>query len=168
MDNNKSIRKWTDLYGLAVETGGKKVGTVEDFYLEPETNAVRALRVKVGVLGYRELQASAISAIERDRITIANEYMLAEERTDGRLPALLLGRSLLAYKVVSEKGTSVGKVSNMLIDTSTPVALRVAAFELDSGSHERSGQRHPIFTANEVTAYERDTIFILDKAARRL
>jgi len=168
MDNNKSIRKWTDLYGLAVETGGKKVGTVEDFYLEPETNAVRALRVKVGVLGYRELQASAISSIERDRITIANEYMLAEERTDGRLPALLLGRNLLAYKVVSEQGTPVGKVSNVLIDTSTPVALRVAAFELGSDSRDRSGKRHPIFTANEVTAYERDTVFILDKAARRL
>src|SRR5215471_9935791 len=75
MDNNKSMRKWTDLYGLAVVTGGKRVGTVDDFYLEPESNAVRALRIKVGVLGYRELQASAISSIERDRITIANEYM---------------------------------------------------------------------------------------------
>jgi sporulation protein YlmC with PRC-barrel domain len=168
MDNNKSIRKWTDLYGLAVVTGGKRVGTVDDFYLEPETNAVRALRVKVGVLGYRELQASAISSIEKDRITIANEQMLAEERTDGRLPALLLGRNLLAYKVVSEKGTSVGKVSNVLIDTSTPIALRVAAFELGSDSRERSRQHHPIFNANEVTAYERDTVFILDKAARRL
>jgi len=166
--SDKSMRKWTDLYGLAVVTGGKRVGTVEDFYLEPETNAIRALRIEVGVLGYRELQASAISSIEKDRITIANEQMLAEERTDGRLPALLVGRNLLAYKVVSEQGTSVGKVSNVLIDTSIPIALRVAAFELGGDSRERSGQRHLIFNANEVTVYERDTVFILDKAARRL
>ena len=168
MDNYKSMRKWTELYGLAVVTGGKKVGTVEDFYVEPETNAVRALRIKVGVLGYRELQASAISSIEKDKITIVNEQMLAEERTDGRLPALLVGSNLLAYKVVSEKGAPVGKVSNVFIDTSTPRTLRVAAFELGSDSRERFGQRHPIFNANEVTAYERDTIFMLDKAARRL
>jgi sporulation protein YlmC with PRC-barrel domain len=168
MDNNKSIRKWTDLYGIAVVTGGKRVGTVDDFYLEPETNAVRALRVKAGVLGYRELQASAISSFEQDRITIANEQMLAEERSDGRLPALLLGRKLLTYNVESEKGTPVGKVGNLLIDTRIPFALRVAAFELRGDSRERSGQRHPILDANEVTAYERDTIFILDKAARRL
>ncbi len=99
MDKYKSIRKWTDLYGITVVTGGKRVGTVEDFYLEPESNAVRALRVKAGVLGYRELQACAISSIEQDRITIANEQMLAEERSDGRLPALLLGRNLLTYNV---------------------------------------------------------------------
>ena len=168
MDKYKSIRKWTDLYGMAVVTGGKRVGTVEDFYLEPETNAVRALRVKVGVLGYRELQACVISSIEQDRISIANEQMLAEERSDGRLPALLLGSNLLTYNVKSEKGTSLGKVGNVLIDTSIPVALRVAAFELRGDSRERSGQRHPTIAASEVTAYERDTVFILDKAARRL
>jgi sporulation protein YlmC with PRC-barrel domain len=168
MDKYKSIRKWTDLYGIAVVTGGKRVGTVDDFYLEPETNAVRALRIKAGVLGYRELQASAISSFSQDRITIANEQMLAEERSDGRLPALLLGRKLLTYNVESEKGTPVGKVGNVLIDTRIPFALRVAAFELRGDSRERSGQRRPILDANEVTAYERDTIFILDKAARRL
>jgi sporulation protein YlmC with PRC-barrel domain len=168
MDNYKSIRKWTELYGMAVVTGGKRAGTVEDFYLQPETNAVRALRVKVDVLGYRELQASSISSFEQDRITIANEQMLAQERTDGRLPALLLGSNLLTYKVESEKGMPLGKVGNVLIDTRIPAALRVAAFELRGDSHERSGQRPPTIDANEVTAYERNTVFILDKAARRL
>jgi sporulation protein YlmC with PRC-barrel domain len=168
MDNYKSIRKWTELYGMAVVTGGKRVGTVEDFYLQPETNAVRALRVKVDVLGYRELQASSISSFKQDRITIANEQMLAQERTDGRLPALLLGSNLLTYKIESEKGTPLGKVGNVLIDTRIPAALRVAAFELRGDSRERSGQRPPTIDANEVTAYERNTVFILDKAARRL
>lgn len=170
MDNNKFIRKWSDLYGLAVITGRKRVGTVDDFYLEPETNAVRTLRINMGVYGYRLLQASAIQAIEQKAITIANEYMLAEERTDGRLPALLPGKSVLSYKVVSEKGTAIGKVSNVLIDTSIPVALRVVAFELSRGgdSRSRSGQRYPIFAASEVTGYERDAVVILDRVARRL
>jgi len=166
MDSHKSMRKWTDLYGLAVVTGGRRLGTVDDFYLEPETNAIRALRIKVDVPGYRELQASAISSIEQNKITIANEHMLAEERTDGRLSALLLGSQVLKYNVVSEEGTVVGRVGNVLIDASTPIALRVAAFELGDDSRERSGRR--LLDANEVTAYERDAVFILDKAARTL
>jgi len=166
MDSQKNMRKWTDLYGSAVITGGRRLGTVDDFYLEPETNAIRALRIKVGVPGYRELQASAIGSIEQNRITIANEHMLTEERTDGRLSALLLGSNVLKYNVVSEGGTVVGRVGNVLIDTSTPIALRVAAFELGEDSREPSGRRP--FNANEVTAYERDAVVILDKAARRL
>ena len=95
MDNSKFIRRWSDLYGLAVVTGGRRVGIVDDFYLEPETNAVRALRINTGVYGYRLLQSSAISIIGQSAITIDNEYMLAKEKTDGRLPALLPGKSLL-------------------------------------------------------------------------
>jgi len=43
--------------------------------------------------------------------------------------------------------------------TNPPVALRIAAFQLDSGK---------IFSAEEVTSYGRDELFILDKVAKRL
>ena len=141
MNNNKFIRAWSDLYGLTVVTAGKRLGTVENFYFEPETNAVRALRINTGILGYRELLASAIKAIELNTITIANEYMLVEEKTDGRLPAAISGQSLLSYKVMSEKGKLVGKVSNVLIDTSTPMTLRVVAFELGGDQLARTVSR---------------------------
>ena len=167
MDNNKLIRKWSDLYGLPVVTGGKKVGTVDDFYLEPGTNAIRSLRINTGVYGYRLLQASAISTIEQKAITIANEQMLAEEKTDGRLPALLPGKRVLSYKIMSEGGIVIGKVGNVLIDTGIPVALRVVAFELGGDSHTRSGQRHRIIAASEVTGYERDAVVVLDKVVKR-
>lgn len=159
MDNRKSIRRWSDLYGLAVVTGGRKVGTVDDFYLEPYSSAVRTLRINMGVYGYRLLQASAISTIGQSAITIANEYMLAEEKTDGRLPALLRGRDVLSYQVVNEKGTVLGKVSGVLIDTSIPVAIRVVAFELAGDS--RGGKR--TLAASKVTGYERDAVVIFDK-----
>ena len=167
MDNNTFIRKWSDLHGLAVVTGGRQIGTVDDFYLEPETNAVRALRINMGVYGYRLLQASAIRAIEQNAITITSEHMLAEEKTDGRLPALLPGKRVLSYKIVSEKGTVLGEVENVLIDTSTPMALRVVAFVLEGGSNSRNRNGRSSFPASEVTRYERDTIVILDRVARR-
>jgi sporulation protein YlmC with PRC-barrel domain len=161
MDKSKSIRRWSDLSGLPVVTGGRKVGTVDDFYLEPETNAVRALRINTGVYGYRLLQSSAIGTIGQNEIGIDNEYMLAEEKTDGRLTALIRGKNLLSYKIVNEQGTTIGKVGNVLIDTSIPVALRVVAFELVGGSRSGRGQRS--FSASKVTGYQQDTVVIFDK-----
>ena len=75
MDNNPTTRKWTDIRGLAVVAldTGIKVGTVDDFYFESESNAVRGLRVNTGLFGYKELPSNGISAIGRDAITTANQ-----------------------------------------------------------------------------------------------
>ena len=73
-------------------SGGKWLGKVDDFYVEQGMNAIRALRINMGVYGYHELQASATSSIESNRITIANEQMLVQEGTDGRLPTTISGR----------------------------------------------------------------------------
>ncbi len=164
MANNQYLRKWSELGGIAVTipSEGKQAGTVDDFYFEPETNAVRGLRINIGILGYRALQTNTISTIERYAVTIPNENVLILERDDRRLPELLLGHSLLSYKVMSERGTVVGTVGNILLDTSRPRALRVAAFEL---AGDRSGQR---FSAHQVTHYERDAVVILDKVAKAL
>ena len=74
---------------------------------------------------------------------------------------------LQRFRAVSEEGKVVGKVGNVLIDASTPVALRVVAFELGGDSGD-SWQRRPTFNANEVSGCDRDMVIIFDKAARRL
>ena len=68
MDNSLSIRRWSDLRNLAVVALDTKikVGTVDDFYFEPETNAVRGLRVKTALSGYRALPANFINEIKKD------------------------------------------------------------------------------------------------------
>src|SRR5712692_6120363 len=65
VDNNKLIRKWSDLYGLPVVTGGKKVGTVEDFYLEPGTNAIRSLRINTGVYAIDYSRQAQLAQLSR-------------------------------------------------------------------------------------------------------
>ncbi len=115
MDKNPTTRKWIDIRGLAVVVldTGIKVGTVDDFYFESESNAVRGLRVNTGLSGYKELPSNGISAIGRDAITTANQEMVIDERHDGRLPALPLGHSLLSYKIMSESGDLVGTVGSI-------------------------------------------------------
>lgn len=156
-----AIRSWFELRGLpiTIPSEGRRVGTVEDFYYKLETNSVYALHVKVGVLGYRALTANAISTIARDAITIASDSMLIDESNDGQLSQLPRSDTLLSSKVKSESGRDLGTVSDILLDTYPPVALRIVAFRLAGGN---------TISANEVTDYNGDEILILDKAAKRL
>lgn len=170
MQNSEYVRRWTDLRGLAVViiSEGRKAGSLEDFYFDPGTNEVYALRIKTGFFGYKALLSSFINSIGQDAITINTEEMLTEEKHDGRLPVLPLGESLLSYKVMSEKGNVVGNVGNVLLDTSRPVALHITAFELSGGLRDRLTGRYPTFSANEVVRYGEDVIVIIDQAAKRL
>jgi len=168
MAKNQALRRWSELRGLPVTipSEGRKAGTVEDFYFQTGTNAIYALRVNVGILGYRVLMASAIKTIERDAVTIANEEMLIKQQPGGQLPEVS-GQSLLSYKVMSENGTFVGTVSDLLLGVVPPVALRVAAFELGSGPEGRFS-RPKIVDADEVVGYQDNVIVILDQVARGL
>jgi uncharacterized protein YrrD len=156
-----SIRNWFDLRGLPVNipSEGRSVGTVDDFYYKVGTNAVYALRVKTGLSGFMALAASAISTIDQNAVTIASQEMLIDESNGGDLTDFPLGNNLLGYHVLSESGTSLGTIENILLATYPPVALRISAFQLASGK---------TFSAMEVTRYGRNELYILDKAAKRL
>ncbi len=161
MDSYNSTRSWFELRGLPVTIPGegRRVGTVDDFYYKEGTNAIYALRVKTSLSGFKALSASAISTIARDAVTVASEQMLIDESNSGDLTDLPLGNNLLSYNVLSESGTSLGAVGNILLATNPPVALRIAAIQLAGGN---------TFSAQEVTGYGKGEIYILDKVAKRL
>ena len=161
MDSYNSIRNWFELNGLPVTIPGegRSVGTVDDFYYKDGTNAIYALRVKTGLSGFKALASSAISTIARDAVTVASEQMLIDESNGGDLTELPLGSNLFSYRVLSESGTSLGTVGNILLATNPPVALRIAAFQLAGGK---------TFSAKEVTGYGKGEVYILDKVAKRL
>ena len=161
MDNFDSIRNWLDLRGLPVTIPreGRRVGTVDDFYYKEGTNGVYALRVNAGIYGFKALASSAISTIERNAVTVANAEMLIDESNFEELSELPLGNGLYNFKVLSESGSLLGMVANIFLGTYPPVALRLAAFQL-AGSKT--------FSAEEVTRYGNDEMYILDQAARRL
>jgi len=161
LNSYNSIRNWFDLRGLPVNipSEGRSVGTVEDFYYQVGTNAIYALRVKVGFSGFNALSASAISTIDRNAVTIVSQEMLIDESNGGDLTELPLGNGLLTYHVLSESGTALGNIENIFIATYPLVALRIEAYQLASGK---------IVYAKEVTSYGRNEIYILDKVAKRL
>ena len=167
MQNSEVSKKWSDLQGIAIVTidSGKKVGTLEDFYFEPKTNSVRAFYVKTGTFGHRALLTSSVSAIGNDAITFTDESALIEEKKDSQLPTLPLGRNLLTYKVMSEGGTVVGTVGNILFDISTPTNLRVIEFELAGGLRSKLSGRYPSFSSTQVVRYGQDVLVVPDSVA---
>ena len=156
-----AIRNWSELRGLPVviTREGRSDGRVEDFYYKLEINSIYALRIKVGILGYRALSTSAIATIERAAVTIASDSMLIEEANSGHLLELPTSSTLLSSVVKSENGDVLGKVSGILLATDPPIALRIAAYQLDNGKQ---------FSANEVTNYDGSVVYILKRAASKL
>lgn len=155
------VRNWFELRGLPVTipSEGRRAGVVEDFYYKLEVNSVFALRIKVGLGNYHLLIPSAIRSIEPDAVTIPGETALIEESHGEQISVYPLGSALLSRPVISENGRTLGAVSDILLDTTSPVALRIAAFKLKGNG---------TFSANEVTDYAENGIVLLNKAANRL
>jgi len=167
MQNNETGKRWSELKGIAIVTidSGKKVGTLEDFYFEPQSNSVRALYVKTGAFSHRALMASSVNAIGTDAITFGDESLLIGEKDNAQLATLPLGRTLLTYKVLSEGGTVVGTVGNIVFDVSVPTNLRVTAFELAGGLRNKFSGHYPSFSSTQVVRYGEDVLVIPDTVA---
>jgi uncharacterized protein YrrD len=170
MDMSQSTRKWSELHGIAVISvaDGKKIGTCDDFYFDPITQSVYALQVKTGLFGYKVLPVSYISTFGQDAITIASEEGLRSKSEDERVATLPSGQSLHSYKVMTVSGTLVGTIGNVLLDTSTPTALKIAAFELARSLRERLGGRYPTFPVSQVVRYGEDVLVIPDEVVQSL
>jgi uncharacterized protein YrrD len=170
MENLQALTKWSALRGRAVVTlsDGKKIGSCDDFYFETQTQRIYALRVKTGLLSHKVIPVASINAIGQDAITIPNEEAMRNESDDARIGTLISGVALHQYRVMSTGGTLVGTLRNVLLDTSTPNGLRVAAFELSGGLREQLSGKYPTFAASQVVSYGRDVLVIPDEVAQSL
>ncbi len=170
MQSSETVRNWSDIKGIAVVAidTGSKVGTIDDFYFQPQNHGIQALQIKTGIFGHRVLTSGNITALGRDAVTIANESLLVHEQDQNELALLPLGRSLLAYRIISENGSFVGTVGNILIDVSTPTQLRVDAYELTGTMRTRLTGQHFILSSSHVIRYGQDVIIVTNDVAETL
>ena len=168
MDNTQPTIKWTEIRGKAVVSleKGEKVGTCDDFYFEPQTHEVYALRVKTGMFSHHILLTARVNSVGQDAITIANEEALQSQSEDKKIATLPQGENMLAYKVMSASGTVIGTVGNILLYTNAPSKLQVAAFEFSGGLREMLGGRYSSFAAAQVISYGKDVLVIPDDLAQ--
>ena len=167
MENSSTSHRWSDIQGLAavaIETG-KKVGTITDFLFDPKTGAIRALEVKTGLLGHHLLPAEAVTGLGEHAVTFSTEDVLLKENNK-ELAAFPFGKELQNYRVLSQGGMLVGSIKNILIASTIPGGLRIAALELTGGLRERLTGRYPTLEASQVLHYGHDVVVIPDEVAR--
>jgi len=169
-NGTSSIRKWTDTQGLAavaIDTG-KKVGSIRDFYFDPQNSTLLGFLIKTGFLGHRVLRSRDINSIGVDAVTFTNEHALIKESEEKALTNALQGKNLLAYRVLSEGGNIIGTIGNILLDFPTEGAMRITTFELAGGLRAHFTNRYASFDASQVTSYGHDVIIIPDAVAQSL
>ena len=159
MQNNPSIMNWSTLHHLPVNIFGQgvTVGTVEDFYFKPDTNAVYALCVRLRLLGDRSLPVTGIRSIGPSGILIPSAEMLLQ-----RLPPLPTGESLANTKIISESGRDLGMVKEIVLGIEPVVTMRIAGFEM----LKPNGRQTQTVGADAVGRYNDGTVVLTDSAAK--
>ncbi|GCE06238.1 hypothetical protein KDAU_35670 [Dictyobacter aurantiacus] len=147
---------------------GKKVGMVEDFYLDPQSSNVIGFVIKNGLFSHHALLLSSIQGIGQDALTLTKEDALIKEQDNPALSSAFKGKDILSYRVLSEGGTVVGTLGNVLFNVALPQAIQVTGYELSGGLRQRISNQYPTFTAQQIIRYGQDVLVVPDAVATEL
>lgn len=160
------MRKRKELQGLAVldVSGGKKLGTVGDVVVSPDDGRVMALTIAGGMLGGNGSYVAAedVRAIGADAITVDGENVARpeSEMPDDLRAARDVSRQLPGKKVVTENGTLLGTVHDVLVDES---ALRVSGLTIGGGLLSSEDA----IAADRIVSVGPDALIVTDEATER-
>lgn len=124
--------KFSELKGRAVVNveDAKKVGEVENLFLDPASRQVISLKVKTGGLFSTALilPVSRIMNIGPDAVTIRADVAGADQTNDAQ--ASVEVTAILGNKVVTDAGALVGEVHDVLLD---PVSAAITGYDVREG-----------------------------------
>ena len=144
--------------GLAVITlnGGQKLGRVEDVVFVPATGQIAGLLVDRGGMFSKPkfLPVGQIQSLGVDAVTVAGEEALTEAEPE---PTALASKMLDGRPVLSQAGTVVGKVADVVVETDglTVPALVISTGLLDNALHGR-----PLLPLSLVQAVGADSVIV--------
>lgn len=124
--------KFSELKGRAVVDvdDAKKLGEIENLLLEPGTRRVSSMKVKTGGLFSTPLTIaiSQLMNIGPDAVTVKADIASPSQAASDQDSVELT--SVLGHKVVTDAGTLVGEVQDVLLD---PVSAAVTGYEVREG-----------------------------------
>ena len=125
--------KANDLKGRAVVTlqEAEKIGTVGTLIYDIATSRVLGLKIKTGLFsGDRYVRSSDIRSVGDDAVTIPDKAKLYEKVEEvSELKGQPDTEDIERIKAVSESGTLIGAIEDILVDMQT---FRITAYQLDS------------------------------------
>ena len=164
MANNENIRQWSTLYKkpVYIPDEGRNAGLIEDFYFQPDSSAVYALRITTRVEGEFAVPVTGITEVTANNVSLINGQMMTKS-----LYHLPQGSELLGKTVVGENGHEIGTIGEVYLNVARPTAMHIEAFELASSNGHQAGHGRT-FSADDVVHYDEDQIVLYDRVARRL
>lgn len=128
--------KFSELKGRAVVNleDAKKIGEVEDLMIEPDGHHIVSLKVKSGLFSSAKIVPVAdVKSVGADAVTIVASAGTTDPQTNmsssgSREP--LEVSSILGNKVVTDAGTLVGELRDVLFDWT---ALTITGYEVREG-----------------------------------
>lgn len=142
--------KFTELRGRAVLeiNSAKKIGEFEDILFDPDNLKPISIKVKTGLFNPAQfIPVSQLKGIGPDAVTFAGDpaNMASGAQGDANLQTPMQASGILGDKVVTDTGSLVGEVHDLVID---PDSLSVQAYEVKPGGLFTRG--HEIQTTPDV------------------
>ncbi len=125
--------KWNDLKGRAVVdlTSAKRIGSVDDLVLEPQTRQVVGLKFKPGLFNADQtVPVGAIQGIGQDAITLRLEGIQQDAPEEQALKGLPTLSQVIGNGVVTVGGKLVGNISNVMLSLEP---LEISGYEISEG-----------------------------------
>lgn len=126
--------KWSELIGRAVVdiTNAKRVGSMDDLVLDPQTYQIVGLKFKSGLFSPTQtVSVQAIKGIGEDAVTLHLEPSPTDSPEELTLQHLPTVSQVIGNGVVTEGGKHVGEISNVQLSLQP---LMIAGYELSKGS----------------------------------
>ena len=134
--------KFSELKGRAVISldDATKIGEVEDLMVDPVSRHIVSLKVRVGHFKAAKLvPATDVKNVGADAVTLTTNSLLADKPADSTVsgvassvsaPGAVGLSSILGTKVVTDAGTLVGQLKDVIFDWST---LDITGYEVSEG-----------------------------------
>ncbi len=150
-----------ELSGLAVMTlaGGSRLGRVHDVVFHMPSGRIAGFLVETGGLLSKPmfLPAAQVRSLGTDALTVADADALGGNRQAQADPDLLEARALSGRPVMSETGTAVGTVKDILVDTET---LAVSFLILATGFLDNALHGRPTLPLSLVRTVGKDSLVV--------
>lgn len=157
--------RFAEIRGLNVVSVGdaRKLGTVDDLYLDNPRRQVLAFRVKTGGLigGHQVVALEDVQSIGQDAFTIADASKLNAEDRFAQLKNSVRGGDIIGSRVMTEGGSEIGTVGDVEADFATG---EVTGFELRGGLFDRLQHRERVIPVSGVHSMS-DKLLVVAKDA---
>lgn len=146
-------------------TDGKKIGTVDDIFVDPENLEIPALVISKGSLLKREIKAIPVDQVQvwgEDSLLVKGTDVVVGEEQLPELDSWIYVSDLRARNIITLDGNRIGELDDLLIDKSGEISgYKVAqGYSKDVLVFEGFGAQPPRLPISSLRSLGQDAVVV--------